>query len=720
MNLADEAVAEQASPVLGVDLIRVIALPSDQVRVEIVGTDVLPIADIQREGQTLVINANPGTEIANDSEEELEITVTATRTETTSQDVPQSIQVISNEVIEDRETNNITEALRTVPGIIPSNASRSLFNNVTIRGFNADYRLNGLRGGLSRVNGGQTANIERIEILKGPASVLYGQGSFGGTVNLITKQPTDEPLYKIDAAIGSFDLFRGEVDLSGSLNESETLKYRLNIAGESENSFIDFFERDRLQIAPVLSWQISEDTKLTLEGEYSKVNSSPDLGLPARGTILSNLNGEIPRNRFLSDPNRAKTDVDVVRVGYNLEHDFSDNWKVRNSFQFTDRFNDNFIIFPADLQADDRTLDLTYSATDDFVIQEYLFDTYIVGSFKTGSIEHELLTGIELFRTTFSRTPRQGDVSSLDVFNPDYDSFVYQPPNRITDVETVSRTLGIYIQDKISFTDNLIMLIGGRFDTFDSRSEVFTSNTVESQRGSEFSPRIGVVYKPIPELSLYSSYSRSFVPTFFALSSNGESFDPQRGTQFEVGAKANFSDNLSLTLAYFDLSITNVLTQDQANPTFSIQTGKQSSKGMEFFLSGEVMPGWNVIGGYTYNDVKVTADNTIPVGNRLNNAPQHSASLWTSYEIQKGNLQGLGFGLGLYFVGDRQGDLENTFEVPSYFRTDASISYKRNKFKAAINFRNLFDINYVESAQNDSRIRPGAPFTVIGSVSWEL
>ena len=180
------------------------------------------------------------------------------------------------------------------------------------------------------------------------------------------------------------------------------------------------------------------------------------------------------------------------------------------------------------------------------------------------------------------------------------------------------------------------------------------------------------------------------------------------------------NDKISLSIAYFDLTITNVLTEDDDNPSFSVQTGEQNSKGIELFASGEILPGWDVIGGYVYNDATVTEDNVIPVGNRLNNVPEHAISLLTNYEIPEGDFKGLGGSLGIYFVGDRQGDLDNTFEVPSYTRTDASIFYNRDKFRAALNFRNLFDIDYFESAQTDLRVRPGEPFTVICSVSYEF
>jgi iron complex outermembrane recepter protein len=713
------------NPAPGITAINLAKVDASSIRLTITGESKTPSAEVVPSRQNLVLNVTPEKTTAQQPEpepvEEIEIIVTevGTRTETDPQDVPQTIQTIPQEVIENRQTNNLTETLRSVPGITSDSSTRQSTSDVNIRGFFADYRRNGLRENLANISGVQTANIDRIEVLKGPASVLYGQGSFSGTINLITKKPTDKPFYQVEAAIGNYDLYRGAVDLSGPLNESKTVKYRLNLAGETAGSFVDFNNRDRFQIAPVLSWQIDENTDITFEVEYNSYSGNTDIGLPVRGTILDNPNGEIPLDRFVSDPNRDREDIELIIASYNLEHRFSDNWRIRNTFQFTTRQFSAFATFPINLQEDNRTLELIYSDTPKFDYYNYLLDTYVVGNFNTGSIEHELVAGIELFRSELFGSFDEGERSPIDIFTPNYDNIVYPPPTDIFRDETVTKNLGIYLQDKVEFSDNLILLAGGRFDIVNTRFEDLIAQTVDFQQNEEFSPRVGLVYKLIPEVSLYASYSRSFVQNF-GVSEEGDIFDPQRGTQYEIGAKADLNDKISLSIAYFDLTITNVLTEDDNNPSFSVQTGEQNSKGIELFASGEILPGWDVIGGYVYNNATVTEDNVIPVGNRINNTPEHAISLLTNYEIQQGDWKGLGFSLGIYFVGDRQGDLDNTFEIPGYTRTDASIFYNRDKFTTALNFRNLFDIDYFQSAQTDLRVSPGDPFTVIGSVSFEF
>jgi iron complex outermembrane recepter protein len=705
------------------------------IQVRVLGNDALPTTPVTLKAGASVAGTPPDPA----EEEEVEITVTAeqeeqqpegyrvpnssvgTKTDTPLLDVPQSIQVIPREVIKDRQTSTITETLRAIPGIASVSDDRGLFTDVRTRGGSTNYLTNGLRDPLASQSGESSSSIERIEVLKGPASVLFGQGAFGGTINLVTKQPLSTPFYAVEGVIGSYDLYSGAVDLTGPLNDSKTLLYRLNLFAETSNSFVDFLGRNRIEVAPVLAWKLGKNTDLTVEAKYTRFSdrASFDVGLPARGTILDNLNGEIPLNRFAGVPIRQT--FNTFQIGYNLEHRFNENWRLRNAFQFALQSLDgrSFIAFPANLLDDDRTLERSYRDTSLLNEYNYILDTNVVGKFKTGSIQHELLAGFELYRRDFRLISSFGTPDPIDLFNPNYDDVNIGPPDFNFDDLTRSDELGIYLQDKVNLLDNLILVLGGRFDIVSNKVEDFLADATTSQTNTAFSPRVGLVYKPIPEVSLYASYSRSFLQSI-GRSRTGELFQPERGTQYEVGVKADITKKFSTTLALFDITRSNVLNTDPVDPNFSIQTGKENSRGVEFFASGEILPGWSVIGGYSYVDARITEDNTLPVGSRLLNTPLHSASLWTTYEIQKGPVKGLGAGLGLFYVGDRQGDSDNTFTVPGYLRTDASIFYQRNKFRVALNFRNLFDINYFTNSESDLQVRPGDPFTVVGSVSFEF
>jgi iron complex outermembrane recepter protein len=277
--------------------------------------------------------------------------------------------------------------------------------------------------------------------------------------------------------------------------------------------------------------------------------------------------------------------------------------------------------------------------------------------------------------------------------------------------------LGFYLQDQIDLAENWHLLIGGRLDF--TEQDQNQAGSITEQSDTAFSPRLGIVYQPIEPISLYASYSRSFLPVV-GRSASDEAFEPERGTQFEVGMRADLSDRLALTLAAYHLTKTNVLTLDPNDVDFQIQVGEQRSQGIELNVAGEILPGWNVIASYAYTDAEVTEDNTIPEGTPFANVAENTASLWTTYEIQEGDLQGLGFGLGFFLVGDRPGyDFDPPeFELPGFFRTDAAIYYRRDNWRAQININNLFDVEYYETAQTSEIVYPGAPFNMRASISY--
>ena len=371
----------ELNPAPGIRRITVNKGESNSIQIRIAGANQTPSAEIVPRRNDLVLSITPERATAEqEPDEEIEVIATGqaeeddynvdetsvgTRTDTQIQDVPQSIQVVPREVIEDQQTTKAIEALRNVPGVTTADSSRLPFTIPIIRGFGGFddlsglLRRNGLRDPRGTLNGGDTANVERIEVLKGPASVLYGQGSPGGVVNIVTKQPLSDPFYKVEGAIGNFDLYRGTVDLSGPLDENKNVLYRLNIAAETTESFVDFFERDRYLVNPVLSWQIGDNTNLTFDFEYRHIQYLPEFGLPAVGTVLDNPNGDIPEERFIGDVDvSGDRDTNSYRLGYDLEHQFSENWKLRNAFSALWRKEDSIAITPSNLDADGRTEEL--------------------------------------------------------------------------------------------------------------------------------------------------------------------------------------------------------------------------------------------------------------------------------------------------------------------------------------------------------------------------
>ena len=749
------------NPISGITQITVTNVDANTVRVTVVGEKTLPTVELFDDNAGLifaVVNASvatqppekpptqekPATDApqekpAAQQDEPIELVVTgeqdgyrapssstATRTDTPLRDIPQSIQVVPQQVLRDQNVTRLDEALRNAPGVIQSSTSTAPYGTFTIRGFNvsgfntSNFLRNGLRDPAGSFVLGDLSDIERIEVLKGPASVLYGGGSPGGRINLVTKQPLREPFYAIDATVGSYNFHRGAIDLSGPLNDSKTVLYRLNTSYLNRNNFIDFYENSRFSISPTLSLALGERTNLALEGDYTDQRvTSPYAILPGVGTVLPNPNGNIPRNRFVGEPDDF-SERSVGRVGYRLEHQFSKNWSLQNAFRasFYQLNQDTF--FPSSLADDNRTLNRFRNRAEEHT-DIYSLTTEVIGKFVTGSINHQLVFGVTASRFNYSGLYQDGLAASLDLFNP-----VYRQPREPViltyDGSILTDTLGIYLQNQVALTKNLRLVLGTQFDVFEQTDRDFLADTRTNQSGNAFNPFVGIVYQPVEPISLYASYGRSFTPTIGRAFDRSQ-FQPERGAQYEVGVKADLNDRLSATLALYELTRTNVLTTDTSinvPPGFSIQTGEQRSRGIELNVAGEIIPGWNIIAGYAYTDARITEDNTLPKGNWLNNVPENAFNLWMTYEIQSGNLRGLGVGLGLFFVGERQADLSNTFQIPSYLRTDATIYYQRERFRANLNFRNLFDINYFEASDSSLPVSYGEPFTLQGTISWQF
>ncbi|HAG80696.1 MAG TPA: TonB-dependent siderophore receptor, partial [Cyanobacteria bacterium UBA12227] len=492
----------------------------------------------------------------------------ATRTDTPLRDIPQSIQVIPQQVIQDQQATRLTEVLKNAPGVVLGGRSpRDPLNIINIRGFNAsdDILINGLPDPTtSEIGFG--SNIERVEVLKGPASVLFGQGGLGGKVNLVTKQPLSEPFYSLEATAGSFNLYRGSIDLSGPLNENKTVLYRFNASAQTRESFIDFYGHRDYLIAPSLAFQLGDKTKLTLAAEYALSEGTYDYGLPPRGTVLPNPNGRISRNRFVSEPDFNQTSNEAFRIGYDLEHRFSDNWQARSVFRASLFRLNRDTVFPLALQSDGRTLNRGQEVGTKFDENTYNLDNYVIGNFATGSIKHQLVAGFNLRRTDVDYKSSLGfNYTPIDVFAPVYGRTPIDAGLEPDLAKDRVQQLGIYLQDQITLAENLKLLLGGRFDIANQEFQAPLEQTTDFKQTDAFSPRVGIVYQPIQPISLYASYSRSFNYS----TSSGFSpapTEPERGTQYEIGVKADLTNRLAATLAFYDLTRSNLPTPDPNNP----------------------------------------------------------------------------------------------------------------------------------------------------------
>ena len=694
-----------------------------------------PGRETQLDGDETATQEDEPIEIVVTGEQETPYSVpdasTATRTDTPIRDIPQSIQVVPEQVLEDQRVIRLEDALRNVSGVFSGNNFGGTIDSFNIRGFaDATTLRDGFRDSFteSGLILRDPANIEQIEVLKGPASVLYGNVEPGGVINFVTKQPLADPFYQANLSIGTYSFYRPSFDLSGSLTPDQKLRYRLNAAYENAGSFRDFVNSERVFVAPVLAWRIGNRTKLSIDTSYLYDRRILDRGIVALGEGIA----DIPRDRFLGEPGDFRQS-EQLNVGYNLEHEFNDNLKIRNAFQYLQ--NNETVKNTNALELDETTGELLrdyFDNANEFKI--YAMQTELTSKFNTGSIEHQLLFGFDLQRNTlegFFKTPPDAFDStiedrftpSINIFNPVYN--VRPRPQRselifLRDDKTTVDSLGIFLQDQIALTDNFKILVSGRFDTVTQRNEDNLADSETSQSNQAFSPRVGIVYQPIELISVYASYSRSFAPNT-GISADGSLLEPTRGTQYEVGIKTQLNERFTATLAAYQITKTNIATTDPIQEAFSLAIGEQRSRGIELDISGEITPGWNIIASYSNTNAEITESTDFPVGNKIPNVPRNQASLWTTYELQNDGLQGLGFGLGLFYVDARQGDLENSFELPSYLRTDAAIFYRRNNWRAAINLQNLFDVGYFETSEiGRNTVIPGTPFTVIGSFAIEF
>lgn len=772
LNLATGDRIAQDNPAAGIASIQVAPLDTNSVRITIKGQEQAPTATLVQANGELIVSVATADALAEPpdaptmpepdvptNEDAIRVvvtgepvespylapeTTTGTRTDASIFDIPQTIQVLPEQLLEDQQITTLEDAILNVPNAVRSGDAGGASDDFAIRGFESTEVL---RDGFRDTSGPgaqqgleELVNIERIEVLSGPASVLYGNLQPGGVINLVTKRPLPEFFLETGVQVGSFGSVRPTLDISGPITEEGNLLYRLNAAYQYSDGFRDFdTDLERFFVSPVLEWQISDRTTLLLDLEYVDDTRPFDRGIPAIGDEVA----DIPFDTVLGEPDDI-IEVEALGVGYRFEHAFSDNWQLRNRFRYstTDYFTRRAQIDLTGPGLNEETGNFPRSfVSNDSELETFEVQTELVGEFTTGPLDHTLLLGVDFF---------QSDVATVTTATPSFPiaGLPFPPPVNVldpeigqvatpetplplttTDVETDLSQVGLILQDQIRVSPNLNILLGGRLDIISQDSQagaIFIPGFADTPASSEendftsFSPRVGVVYQPIEQLSFYASYSQSFTPnTLTQTTINGEFLDPEEAEQFEIGAKAELLDGrLAVTLALFDLTLENVAATDPNNPDFVIPIGEQTSSGFELVVQGEILPGWNVVASYGFLDAEITeSSGQLPEGAVPRGVAEHTASLFTTYEIQSGTLEGLGFGLGVFFVGDRPGDAANTFDVGSYVRTDASVFYRTDRLRVGLDFENIFDVDYISGVFNRVGALPGESFNVVGSIA---
>lgn len=662
-------------------------------------------------------------------------TATATKTDTPISEVPQSVTVVTRDQIDARAARTVAEALAYSAGVatgLRGESSSLGDDNIVIRGFGGTGTLNEYWDGLKIIgtnfatSGIEPYLFERVEVLRGPTSVLYGQNSPGGLVNSVSKRPPERTQGEVQVLGGSFELKELNLDVGGPLGTDGDVSYRLVGVASDQEAQTDFSGRERAVVSPGISWRPFENTTLTLQSMYQKddANGRSVRTVPALGSLFSTPNGKIPRERYTGDPNYDKWDREIFSTAYILDHSFSGTWSARQNARYlhTD-FDMETVYGRSPLSPDGRTI-----ARSAFGVEEesdlFLIDNQLVGSFETGVLSHNLLLGADFQYREGSTFRRFAAAPPLDLYSPVYFQDIPEPPV-FQDVDDQQFEAGLYVQNQIRF-QRWILTLGGRHDWAESETTDNRTGTTSKSRDSAFTGRLGLGYAFDNGLTPYLGFAQSFQPQS-GIDFGGNAFDPTEGEQFEAGVKyAVPGRNAFLTLAVFELAQRNVLTSDPVNAGFRVQTGEIRSRGIELEGVASLESGWDLAASYTYLDQEITKSNDNDLGKRPKAVPRQTASLWASYGFEAGWWRGTRVGGGVRYVGRSEGDALNTFHVPSYTLFDASLAYDMSvlggqfaNWHVAINATNLADKTYVASCTFATSCYYGIGRSVIARLKYQ-
>ncbi|MBM9488706.1 TonB-dependent siderophore receptor [Pseudomonas sp. ICBG1301] len=641
----------------------------------------------------------------------------ATKTDTAIRDIPQSISVIPATVLKDLGSHNVERALEYAGGVSKQNNFGGLtLYEYSVRGFTtSEFYQDGFSANRGYPSTPDTANIERIEVLKGPAASLYGRGDPGGTVNIVTKKPQPDAFTTLQTSAGSWDRYRTAIDVNTPLDSEGNLLSRVNLAVEDNHSFRDHVDAKRVFVAPSFSFQLTPDTHLLVESEFVRHSSTFDRGIVA--------NTGMSRSTFLGEPNDGNIRNHNNRIQAAIEHSLDDTWQLRLASHYKQGSLWGDASESRALNADGHTVNRRYrersTGWHDSITQLELR-----GRFDIGSWQHELLIGTEYedYRKKERVTAIAGSPYAIDVFHPVYGQPKPNGTRSGTDVYEQVKSQALNLQDQIVFTDRLRGMLGARLEHVEQSTEDFTRNHAKSrQTHYTLTQRAGLLYQLTPQVGLFANASTSFKPNN-GLDAGGKSFKPEEGVGYEVGIKSElFDDRLSTTLAAFHIDKENVLALDPATDTQRAM-GKARSRGFDLQASGQVSDAVRVIGAFAYIDAEVTqGDKAIPTGSRILGVAKRSASLLGVYEFQDGALRGSDLGAAFTYVGDRSGEAGSHFELPAYHTVDLLAHYKASEqVTVGLNLNNLFDEKYYERSYSTYWVTPGEPRNLTLSLTLNL
>ncbi|MEE1901988.1 TonB-dependent siderophore receptor [Pseudomonas inefficax] len=676
----------------------------------------------QIELQALNITSSADSERADGPVEGYKATrsASATRTDTALHETPQSVSVVPKDVLEDTGATRLQDGLDYAGGVgRANNFGGQGLTTFTVRGFTTgEFYRNGFPINRGYPNAPDANTVERLEVIRGPASSLYGRGDPGGTFNVVSKQPLPESKVTLGSQFDDQGMHRATLDATGPLNQDGSLAYRLNLLGEGGESFRDDVESERYDVAPVVSWQVNDSTKIVFEGDFMRNNHPLDRGL----TRYATQTGSASRDTYIwekGSDNLLHNDNNMAQLRF--EHLLNDNWTLGGGFQYLDGSLKGNAVEATSAPADGRTLQRNFNYRKlEWTDRDWQLN--LTGHFDTGAFSHTLLTGVEYENYHYSSIIRRSTAPyTIDIYNP----VLGQPRPELAAVPTTwdsekLETWAYFIQDQVALTERLKALAGVRFERFEhDYDDKRPANRDFSKGENGVTPRFGLIYDLTDTVAVYANTARSFKPNSGA-SLQGSGFDPEKGKSYELGVKWEAPDRqLSVDAAIYHIVKENVLTRDPADPNYNLAAGEVRSRGLDINVAGNLTPEWRVIGGYAYVDAEVTKDNRLPSGTRLANIPRNSFSLLNTYEFQDGLAKGLGLGVGVKYVDDRNGQTEAvTYNMDQYTVVDLLAFYKVNEnIRLNLDLKNLFNKEYDEGAFNFYAY-PGAPRTVQAGVSY--
>lgn len=621
---------------------------------------------------------------------------TATKTDTPIIETPQSISVVTRDQITDIHAQSLRDVLGYTAGVIATEADDRLTDTFVLRGFQisgSTFR-DGMRYMSNIYDGTQEPyGMERVEVLRGASSVLFGQAAPGGIINVVSKLPTREELHEIKAETGSNDRHQLATDHGGAL--TDTLSYRFTALQRKSDTTTDHVPDDRTYIAPSLTWQPDDATSLTLLASYQKSRTAYVYGLPAEGTVLPNPNGHISRHTFTGEPGYDKSVITAWDIGYRFEHAFNDDLKVRQNLRYFESENDMPSVW-LDSFIDPQMTTVARGAQDRVDdSRNFVVDTQLEARFHHQRVEQTVLAGVDYGDRHLQTDRYDYDLTPLNVFNPVYGgTFTARGPAPFSS-RNRTRQSGIYLQDQIKFDEKWVLLLGGRQDWAKQKEDALYGNDRSRQDSDAFTTRVGLVYLADNGLAPFVSYSESFEPQA-GRSRAGQDFDPTEGEQYEIGIRYQPpGSNALYSAALYQLTRSNVLTTDPVNTNFQVQTGEIRSRGLELEAKADIGSNASVTASYAYTQAEVTKSNSGNEGQKTGGMPRNMFSVWGDYRFGQVGPGELRAGTGVRYVDEVPGLFSTRIVAPSYTLVDAMLGYAMGPWDLTLNVTNLTDEDYL-------------------------